>query len=59
MSEKLMRMFEDSRSNPFQFQHITLCHNLEELAKVPNPKVRLDSHISPVLYLCCVLGCTG
>ena len=39
MSEKLMRMFEDSRTNPFQFQHITLCHNLEELAKVPNPKV--------------------
>ena len=39
MSEKLMRMFEDSRTNPFQFQHITVCHNLEELAKVSNPKV--------------------
>ena len=34
-----MRMFEDSRANPFQFQHITVCHNLEDLAKVPNPKV--------------------
>jgi cleavage and polyadenylation specificity factor subunit 2 len=43
MSEKLMRLFEDSRSNPFQFQHVTLCHNLEELAKVPNPKAVLVS----------------
>lgn len=43
MSEKLMRMFEDSRTNPFQFQHITVCHNLEELAKVSNPKAVLAS----------------
>ena len=39
MSEKVMRMFEDSRSNPFQFKHITLCHNLDDLSKVPDPKV--------------------
>ncbi|XP_011409895.2 PREDICTED: cleavage and polyadenylation specificity factor subunit 2-like [Amphimedon queenslandica] len=43
MSEKLMRTFEDSRTNPFQFQHINLCHNLEELAKVSNPKAVLVS----------------
>ena len=39
MSEKIMRMFEDNRSNPFQFKHITLCHSLADLAKVPEPKV--------------------
>ena len=39
MSDKMMRMFEENRSNPFQFRHIMLCHSLEELAKVPDPKV--------------------
>ena len=60
MSDKIMRMFEDQRSNPFQFKyvqihfnckwsllfvhvyrHITLCHSLSDLAKVPDPKVCL------------------
>ena len=46
MSEKLMRTFEDSRTNPFQFQHINLCHNLEELAKVSNPKVSHNNGVA-------------
>lgn len=43
MSDKIMRMFEDQRSNPFQFKHITLCHSLSDLAKVPDPKAVLVS----------------
>lgn len=39
MSDKIMRAFEDNRSNPFHFKHMKLCHNLAELAKVPEPKV--------------------
>ena len=50
MSEKIMRMFEDNRSNPFQFKHITLCHSLSDLAKVPEPKVpRLPNTVEPLL----------
>lgn len=43
MSEKLMRSFEGARNNPFQFRHLQLCHSLQELAKVSNPKVVLAS----------------
>lgn len=43
MSDKLMRSFEGARSNPFQFKHLQLCHSIQELAKVPNPKVVLAS----------------
>nr|XP_054758654.1 cleavage and polyadenylation specificity factor subunit 2-like [Lytechinus pictus] len=43
MSDKVMRAFEDRRNNPFQFKHLKLCHNLKELAKVPDPKVVLAS----------------
>ncbi|XP_071079968.1 cleavage and polyadenylation specificity factor subunit 2-like [Haliotis cracherodii] len=43
MSDKIMRAFEDNRSNPFQFKHLKLCHNLAELARVPEPKVVLAS----------------
>ncbi|XP_077443541.1 cleavage and polyadenylation specificity factor subunit 2 [Stigmatopora argus] len=43
MSDKLMRCFEDKRNNPFQFRHLTLCHSLADLARVPNPKVVLCS----------------
>ncbi|KAL3288727.1 hypothetical protein HHI36_003162 [Cryptolaemus montrouzieri] len=43
MSDKLMRSFEGARNNPFQFKHLQLCHSLQELSKVPNPKVVLAS----------------
>ena len=43
MSDKIMRAFEDRRNNPFQFRHVQLCHNLADLAKVPDPKVVLAS----------------
>lgn len=39
MSDKIMRAFEDNRSNPFHFKHLKLCHNLAELAKIQEPKV--------------------
>ena len=38
MSDKIMRAFEDRRSNPFQFKHLQLCHSLAELSQVPEPK---------------------
>ncbi|CAH1261607.1 CPSF2 [Branchiostoma lanceolatum] len=43
MSDKIMRVFEDNRNNPFQFKHLKLCHSLSELHKVPDPKVVLAS----------------
>lgn len=43
MSDKLMRSFEGARNNPFQFKHMQLCHTLQELSRVPNPKVVLAS----------------
>lgn len=43
MSDKLMRSFEGARNNPFQFKHLHLCHSLQELNKVPSPKVVLAS----------------
>ena len=43
MSEKLMRNFEGKRSNPFQFRHLKLCHNMAEVAKVPSPKLVMAS----------------
>lgn len=43
MSDKLMRCFEDKRNNPFQFRHLSLCHGLADLARVPSPKVVLAS----------------
>ncbi|XP_016317181.1 cleavage and polyadenylation specificity factor subunit 2-like [Sinocyclocheilus anshuiensis] len=43
MSDKLMRCFEDKRNNPFQFRHLSLCHGLADLARVPSPKVVLCS----------------
>lgn len=38
-----MRSFEGARNNPFQFKHLNLCHSLQELNKVPSPKVVLAS----------------
>lgn len=43
MSDKLMKSFEGARNNPFQFKHLQLCHSLQELSKVPSPKVVLAS----------------
>lgn len=39
MSDKVMRTFEDQRSNPFHFRHMQLCHSLEQLDAVSEPKV--------------------
>lgn len=43
MSEKLMNMMREKRSNPFQFRHLKLCHSMAEVNKVPAPKVVLAS----------------
>ncbi|KAH9516014.1 cleavage and polyadenylation specificity factor subunit 2 [Dermatophagoides farinae] len=43
MSDKLMRGFEGQRNNPFAFKHIQLCHNLNELARIPEPYIVLAS----------------
>jgi len=43
MSEKLMKMMGDKKSNPFQFRHLKLCHSMAEVNKVPAPKVVLAS----------------
>lgn len=39
MSDKLMKSFEGARNNPFFFKHVKLCHNMNDLNKVPEPKV--------------------
>jgi len=39
MSEKIMRAFEEQRTNPFQFKYVQLCHSLADLQSVPDPKV--------------------
>jgi len=44
MSERMTKsLMDDNRANPFAFKHITLCHNLKELEKIPEPKVVLAS----------------
>uniref|UniRef100_A0A0X3NZP2 Cleavage and polyadenylation specificity factor subunit 2 n=1 Tax=Schistocephalus solidus TaxID=70667 RepID=A0A0X3NZP2_SCHSO len=43
MSDKIVRTFEDQRSNPFHLRHLQLCHTLDELDFVPDPKVILAS----------------
>lgn len=43
MSDKIMKSFEGQRSNPFQFRHLTLCHKLQDLSRIPDPKVVLAS----------------
>jgi len=43
MSEKLMKLMGDRKSNPFQFKHLKLCHSMAEVNKVPAPKVVLAS----------------
>jgi cleavage and polyadenylation specificity factor subunit 2 len=39
MSDKILRSFEENRNNPYNLKHVRLCHNLAELAKIPEPKV--------------------
>lgn len=39
MSDKLMKSFEGARNNPFFFKHVKLCHNMNDLNKVSEPKV--------------------
>lgn len=39
MSDKILRMFEMGRQNPFQFKHVRFCHNLVDLNRVRSPKV--------------------
>ena len=58
MSDKIMRAFEDNRNNPFQFKHVKLCHNLAELARVPEPKVShgLVCKCSLFLYVYMLVG---
>jgi len=41
MSEKIMRAFEEQRTNPFQFKYVQLCHSLADLQSVPDPKVAI------------------
>ncbi|GMT37670.1 hypothetical protein PFISCL1PPCAC_28967 [Pristionchus fissidentatus] len=46
MSDKVMRSFEQGRFNPFQFEHVQLCHSHAEVTRVRSPKVVLCSDLS-------------
>uniref|UniRef100_A0A1I8ANQ7 Cleavage and polyadenylation specificity factor subunit 2 n=1 Tax=Steinernema glaseri TaxID=37863 RepID=A0A1I8ANQ7_9BILA len=43
MSDKIQKNFEVQRTNPFQFRHVQLCHNKNDLYRVRSPKVVLVS----------------
>uniref|UniRef100_A0A914GYR1 Cleavage and polyadenylation specificity factor subunit 2 n=1 Tax=Globodera rostochiensis TaxID=31243 RepID=A0A914GYR1_GLORO len=43
MSDKILRIFEAGRHNPFQFKHVKFCHTLTDLNRVRSPKVVLVS----------------
>lgn len=43
MSDKLMKSFEGARNNPFTLKHLRLIHSMNELSKIPGPKVVLAS----------------
>jgi cleavage and polyadenylation specificity factor subunit 2 len=43
MGQAMMRVFEEDRTNPFELGGFKLCHSLEELAALPEPKVVLAS----------------
>uniref|UniRef100_A0A915NLU6 Cleavage and polyadenylation specificity factor subunit 2 n=2 Tax=Meloidogyne TaxID=189290 RepID=A0A915NLU6_9BILA len=43
MSDKILRMFEMGRQNPFQLKHVRFCHTLMDLNRVRSPKVVLVS----------------
>ncbi|VVC44191.1 Cleavage and polyadenylation specificity factor 2, C-terminal,Metallo-beta-lactamase,Zn-dependent metallo- [Cinara cedri] len=44
MNDKLMKSFEGARNNPFYFKYVKLCHNIDDLNKVQEPKVVLASN---------------
>ncbi|GMR31083.1 hypothetical protein PMAYCL1PPCAC_01278 [Pristionchus mayeri] len=46
MSDKIMRSFEQGRFNPFQFDHVQLCHSHAEVSRIRSPKVVLCSDLS-------------
>lgn len=39
MSDRLLKNFEGARNNPFYFKYLRLCHNMNELNKISEPKV--------------------
>lgn len=41
MSDKILRIFEVGRHNPFQFRFVKFCHALNDLNRVRSPKVFL------------------
>eukprot|EP00743_Colponemidia_sp_Colp-15_P004992 GILK01005378.1.p1 GENE.GILK01005378.1~~GILK01005378.1.p1 ORF type:complete len:776 (-),score=169.28 GILK01005378.1:97-2331(-) len=43
MSDSILKTFETTRENPFMFRNIALCHSLEELDRIPGPKVVLTT----------------
>ena len=43
MSDRIMKSFEGQRSNPFNFKHLKLLHNINELDKIKEPVVVLAS----------------
>ncbi|XP_066932517.1 cleavage and polyadenylation specificity factor subunit 2-like [Clytia hemisphaerica] len=43
MSDKMIKSFEATRTNPFSFKHIVQCHSIKEVEDVPSPKVVLAS----------------
>jgi hypothetical protein len=40
----------------YMYRHITLCHTLAELAKVPEPKVRITSRYNNNCMVYCCLS---
>ncbi|KAF0698246.1 Aste57867_11121 [Aphanomyces stellatus] len=46
-SERISKNFDIGKPNPFNFTHVNLIHNLEELDRLPSPKVILAT--SPTL----------
>ncbi|PAV88691.1 hypothetical protein WR25_20133 isoform C [Diploscapter pachys] len=45
MSDKIMKAFQQSQVNPFNFRYMKLCHSQQELAKVRSPKIVLCSNL--------------
>lgn len=41
MSDTIMKGFETSRDNPFEFKHVNLCYNLDDLRNLTQPMVVL------------------
>lgn len=49
MSEKILRIFEAGRHNPFQFRFVKFCHSLIDLNRVRSPKVRRVEFFQEIL----------